>query len=171
MRARARARYYADPVKARAKARAWLKSHPEKVREYAKKYVKKAKAICPERFRDYRRKHRNKPYNRVVQNLRSRLREIVRRRGGKVTSQLTGCNAATLKLHLQQQFKRGMAWNNYGTVWVVDHIIPCAKFDLRIKSQQQACFHFSNLRPLFKQENADKSDKIEPCQPEFVLVL
>lgn len=145
----------------------WVRANPHKSREY----YKKAKAASPERFRAYQRKERAKPYNRIVSNLRGRLREIVKRNGGSISSRLTGCSADTLKLHLQSQFKRGMAWNNYGTVWVVDHIVPCAKFDLSIESQQQACFHFSNLRPLFAQENADKSDNVEPCQPELVLML
>lgn len=170
-RARAKAAYHADPAKHRAKAYAWLKSNPEKVRGYAKKYNKKAKAKDPERFRRYRRKQRAKPYNRVVSNLRGRLREIVKRKGGKVTSRLTGCSADVLKLHLQSKFKRGMRWNNYGTAWVVDHIVPCASFDLTDAGQQQACFHFSNLQPLFAQVNADKSDTVHPCQPELVIVL
>jgi len=145
----------------------WHTANPSKRREYQQRL----KNLNPERFREYSKRSRSKPVNRIASNLRNRLRQIVKRKGGTVTSTLTGCNATTLKMHLQSQFKRGMTWGNYGTAWHVDHIIPCSKFDLSIKSQQQACFHFSNLRPLFAQENLAKSDSVVPCQPELLLAL
>ena len=145
----------------------WHAANPSKRREYQQRL----KNLNPERFREYSKRSMSKPGNRIANNLRNRLRKIVNRKGGTVTSTLTGCNATTLKMHLQSQFKRGMTWGNYGTAWHVDHIVPCAKFDLSIKSQQQACFHFSNLRPLFAQENLAKSDSVVPCQPELLLAL
>jgi hypothetical protein len=53
-----------------------------------------------------------------------------------------------------------MTWENYGPVWHVDHIRPCASFDLTDPAQQRECFHFSNLQPLFAAENLAKGDKI-----------
>jgi hypothetical protein len=63
-------------------------------------------------------------------------------------------------LHLQLQFRDGMSWNNYGRVWHVDHIKPCASFNLLDESEQLKCFHYSNLQPLFAHENLVKGDSL-----------
>ena len=42
---------------------------------------------------------------------------------------LVGYTLLELMTHLESQFTDGMTWENYGQ-WHVDHIRPCAKFDL-----------------------------------------
>lgn len=76
----------------------------------------------------------------------------------KNTMDLIGCSIDELKSHISQQFHPGMTWENYGK-WHVDHIKPCASFDLVDPEQQKACFHFSNLQPLWAADNIRKSDK------------
>jgi hypothetical protein len=54
-----------------------------------------------------------------------------------------------------------MSWGNYGLHgWHVDHIIPCASFDLTDPEQQRQCFHYTNLQPLWAEDNLRKSDKL-----------
>jgi hypothetical protein len=43
-----------------------------------------------------------------------------------------------------------MNWDNHGIIWEIDHIKPCASFDLSDIEQQKQCFHYTNLQPLFK---------------------
>ena len=106
-------------------------------------------------------------------HLRARLSDLVRRaRAIKRSSALAlvGCSLAELKRHLESQFARGMTWANYGRVWHIDHIIPCAKFDLTDERQQRLCFHYLNLRPLLAQENLRKQDKLtSPAQLSLLL--
>lgn len=64
------------------------------------------------------------------------------------TEELTGADGPTLIKHLESRFTKGMTWQNYGTVWEVDHIAPCFMFDLSKPEEQRRCFHYSNLRPL-----------------------
>ena len=71
---------------------------------------------------------------------------------------LVGCNSKELKEHLESQFIEGMNWNNYGE-WHVDHIKPCAAFDLSDPIQQKECFNYTNLQPLWAKDNIRKSDK------------
>jgi protein-arginine kinase activator protein McsA len=79
----------------------------------------------------------------------------------KSTLNLLGCSIDFLKQHLQSQFKKGMSWDNYGiNGWEIDHIIPCASFDLRKIFEQTKCFNYKNLQPLWKLDNIKKSDKI-----------
>ena len=48
--------------------------------------------------------------------------------------------------------------------WHIDHIKPCAAFDLTDPKQQKECFNYKNLQPLWAQDNIKKSDKWE--EPE-----
>ena len=69
-----------------------------------------------------------------------------------------GCSIDELKEHLSSQFTEGMSWENYGE-WHIDHIKPCASFDLSILEEQQKCFHYSNLKPLWALDNLKKGAK------------
>ncbi len=96
----------------------------------------------------------------ILGNLRTRLYNAIK---GNVKSEptlkLLGCTVEYLVSHLENQFAEGMNWDNYGE-WHVDHITPCASFDLSDPEQQKRCFHYSNLQPLWAEENLLKSDSI-----------
>lgn len=63
-----------------------------------------------------------------------------------------------LKQQLDAQFREGMSWVNHGE-WHVDNIRPCAIFDLTRVAEQKVCFHYTNLQPLWAEENLRKNDK------------
>lgn len=72
---------------------------------------------------------------------------------------LIGCSVSELKLYLESLFKENMTWNNWGKgegKWHVDHIIPCAYFELSDPEQQKLCFHYTNLQPLWEKDNVSK---------------
>lgn len=95
---------------------------------------------------------------RLTGNLRRRLHySLTSKRKARKTLDFLGCSVSDLMEHLESMFKEGMAWDNYGTYWEVDHIKPCVSFDLSIKEEQEKCFHFSNLQPLNKRENRVKN--------------
>ena len=52
-----------------------------------------------------------------------------------------------------------MSWSNRGE-WHIDHIIPCSSFNLLDEKEQEKCFHYTNLQPLWAAENLSKSNKI-----------
>ena len=137
---------------------AWKIRNPQKNKESRIKSTKKRKL--------------NDPGFRVQCNLRHRLKEIMRKvkKGGtEHRNNLTGCSTRQLADHLESTFKRGMTWDNYGTRWHVDHIIPCAAFDQTDERQRAQCWHWTNLRALDAQKNMDKSDKI--TEPQMSLLL
>ena len=76
------------------------------------------------------------------------------------TLELLGCPVEYLKFYLETQFKNGMTWDNYGSEWHIDHIIPCSFFDLSDSTEQKIAYHYGNLQPLFAGDNLEKSDKI-----------
>jgi len=105
--------------------------------------------------------------HRILRACRTRVWGILTVKGRKSakTLELLGCTAAELRKYLESKFESWMTWENYGkrsTIksWDIDHIIPCAKFDLQCPVQQHACFHYSNLQPLEHFENIRKRDKI-----------
>jgi hypothetical protein len=143
-----------------------------------KQYYLKTKDAQREPRREYSRKNKKKLYEKYMQrkwsypvirvktNLRVRLWEMLKKvKKGFYKEKLNtmlGCSSKFLKQHLESQFAEGMTWENYGRgigKWSVDHIIPCASFDLTIKEEQHKCFHYSNLRPLWSQENSSKGKK------------
>lgn len=107
---------------------------------------------------------------RLVTRLRNRMRRVMRSKSTRDKhSALLGCTGKQLRKHLESQFKGWMNWSNYGTVWVIDHILPCASFDLEDVQQRRTCFHFTNLRPLGRKQNAYKAAKI--TDPQYPLRL
>jgi hypothetical protein len=87
--------------------------------------------------------------------IRSMLRAVKCRDSSK---RLLGCSAEQLRLHLESRFLPGMTWANYGQ-WHVDHVRPCASFDLTNEAERSACFHYSNLQPLWARDNLRKSSQ------------
>lgn len=64
-------------------------------------------------------------------------------------------------MHLQEQFLPGMTWANWGQPgWEIDHIIPIAAFDLSRPEHQEQCFHYTNLQPLWGEDNLRKGDYV-----------
>jgi 5-methylcytosine-specific restriction endonuclease McrA len=80
----------------------------------------------------------------------------------KSVEQILGYSINTLKLHLESQFDDKMTWDNYGSYWVVDHIIPLISFEYTDENDEEfkKCWALTNLQPLTDAENNKKSDKL-----------
>lgn len=105
----------------------------------------------------------NDPNFKMRQTLRSRVWTVLKRKNkSKSASTLTLLgvdNVETVINHIEKQFKSWMTWKNHGD-WHLDHIMPCASFNLTCPVQQLACFNYKNLRPLEAMENMKKGAKI-----------
>lgn len=108
------------------------------------------------------------PIYRMIESFRSRLSLMARGKDSK-TKELVGCSLLQLRKHLELKFKRGMSWDNYGTYWHVDHIIPCSLFDHNDPKQVRQCWHWTNLQPLEAKKNIAKSNKITDPQMHLAL--
>ena len=135
--------------------RAYYKKYPEKHVNY---YNKNKKSIN----KKIRIRLQNKPSLRIIKNLRSRINKVLKGiNKSESTIKLIDCSIDFLKNYLESQFTEGMNWENYGVGgWEVDHIKPCSRFDLTKPKEQQICFHYTNLQPLWFKENRSKQDKI-----------
>ncbi len=45
--------------------------------------------------------------------------------------------------------------------WEIDHIKPCASFDLSKPEDRAKCFHYSNTQPMWWRENIVKGSSHE----------
>jgi hypothetical protein len=137
---------YKDPVEARQnqikRSRTYRLRHPDR--------IKAAKLRCHER-------NKSDPAYVMLLRLRKKLNKLMRRGTGSSMLALLGCSIDEFKLHLVRRFQLGMTFFNYGSVWSVDHIVPCSKFDLSDPEQRGKCFHYTNLRPLFAGQNTRRN--------------
>ena len=106
---------------------------------------------------------------RIKSNVSRRIREILKQHKSRRAMEYVGCSLEDLKQHLEKQFQEGMSWDNYGIYkfgeeqsgWHIDHIIPCAGFNLQDEFEKNACFYYKNLQPLWGKDNIIKSDTFE----------
>lgn len=138
----------ANREKLRADNRRWFAENRERSRAYNRAYTTERRA-------------RDVGFD-MVHRLRNRVK-MAFARGNRSARfwDLTGCTIAELLEHIERQFTDGMSWENRGE-WHVDHIRPCASFDLTDPAQQRECFHFTNLQPLWAKDNFAKGSKYFP---------
>jgi hypothetical protein len=145
--------------------KAYYKRNRDRINAYKRQYRRdNHEAYLAEQRRAYHSRVARDPAYRVKKNTSRRIRHALRRVGAdkkSSTSSIIGCTAQELRAHLERQFKPGMSWDNYGESWEIDHRVPCAFFDHGEWQQVKQCHHFSNLQPMWKPENADKSSWFE----------
>lgn len=146
--------------KVNVQKRNWSKKNPEKVRAHRSKCkLKRERNGKAKAYRD--KMYQTNVTYRLSCLLRCRLTRALTARGVKKTTstmKLCGCSLEKLKQHLESQFTDGMSWDNKGE-WHIDHVKPCAAFDLTDVEQQKECFHFTNLQPLWALDNLKKGAK------------
>ena len=99
---------------------------------------------------------------RLSHALRTRVNRAIKAKfkAGSVVKNL-GCTIAHLKTYLESKFKPGMTWENWGILgWHIDHIKPLSKFDLSDEAQFKQASHYTNLQPLWWNENLAKHARI-----------
>jgi hypothetical protein len=132
-------------------------NNKEKIKEYTKIWFKDNK----HHINEYNRKKYNSNIEfKIKLSLRnSLLKKLKYKNTEKIISSLDllGCSVQDFKLHLEKQFLPEMNWENHGDIWEIDHIKPCASFNLIDINQQKECFHYTNMQPLFKTTEIAKS--------------
>lgn len=153
----------------RTQLRESYRRHSKKRVEFARDYRKKMK-LDPVRMDRYRKLCREKARVRSVTDIKWLLRKKLRTRinmafkhyeKSRGTVELVGCSMEQLKKHLESLWAPGMSWSNYGRWgWHIDHKKPCIAFDLSNPEEQRACFHYTNLQPLWEYDNLSKGHRI-----------
>jgi vacuolar-type H+-ATPase subunit E/Vma4 len=130
----------------------------ERILKQCKEYGKNYRVLNKEKRNEYMFNRRKTNINhRLKENLSKRIWHVLKENSKSLkTMELIGCSIEFLKGYLESKFTKGMTWDNYGK-WHIDHIKPCASFDLKNKSQQKICFNYINLQPLWQIDNLRKN--------------
>jgi hypothetical protein len=150
MRALQKKHYDANKEKIIARAKDYNKRNPDKANAATRKYFKNS----------------NYTMNRYHTDIQFRLKVILRNRllqsvktdakAGSAVRDL-GCSILEFKDYLESKFTTGMTWENMGE-WQIDHIQPLSKYNLEDAEQFKKACHYTNLQPLWKDDNLRKSD-------------
>jgi hypothetical protein len=126
--------------------------------------------ICKECERKVNReymldKRHNEPIFKMISLCRVRLIQAIGKQNKKQeTTSYLGENINTIKDWLEFCFEDAMTWDNQGSFWHIDHVIPVSRFNLKNEEDVIRCFNWKNLSPLTKKENLTKSHNIIPSQ-------
>lgn len=93
---------------------------------------------------------------RLKKSLAARLRTVLKKTDR--TMNYIGCNIQYLREWFVYNFTPEMNWDNYGSYWSIDHIIPVCKFDLTDDTEKLICWNWSNLVPATVKYNSAKKE-------------
>jgi hypothetical protein len=142
-------------------ARKYRLENADRLRQYQRQNNHKRKAYT-EKYKDIsKERYRNIPTIKIACCLRARILDALRSTGitkQNMTEELLGCTIQEARQYIEKQWQAGMSWENHSVNgWHIDHIKPCASFDLADPDQQKQCFHYTNLRPLWSKDNIAKN--------------
>ncbi len=73
------------------------------------------------------------------------------------TTDYLGCDIATYRQYIEEQFTDEMSWDNYG-VWHIDHITPIKYGDPTIDEVANR-LHYTNTQPMWGSDNISKGNR------------
>lgn len=174
--------YHKNKERLNLERKEFKKLHPEIILKWNRDYRARHPERCQEntRLSNLRRrklqndwvlnKCKNDPNFKLSRSLSSRIRIAIKQRNcPKYIDKLVGCSSEFLRVYIESLWLDGMSWDNYGVyklgqpmTWHIDHKRPLSSFDLFDPEQQETCFHYTNLQPLWAIDNIRKSDKLLP---------
>lgn len=154
----------------------YKKYQVERVAERAEKLFEKVCEICSNKYMTYKhnrmfcsmecytescsRRAKNDPATILKRCNRDRIRDLVRQKIMNKTLPSSidyfGADGKTVVAHIESKFVSGMSWHNKN-LWHVDHIIPLTAFNLLDETECKKAFHYTNLQPLWAEDNWAKS--------------
>lgn len=138
----------------------------KKNKEYMQQYYKEYAALNREKKNQYYADRRETDLNfYLAYLLRGRLHSALKRqaKGGSAVKAL-GCTIPQFRAHLESKFEPGMSWENHGKgkgKWTIDHILPLIRFDLSDPEQVNIVCHYTNMQPMWFEDNVRKGAKLD----------
>ena len=147
----------------------WRGNNKDRIKKARKKWQIKNKEYLNEYQKKWQVKRRKILKWRLAGNMRSLIYESLRdSKSNQHWEDIVGYTIDQLKKHLEKQFLPGMTWDNYGSYWWIDHIIPVSAFNFQ-KAEDidfHRCWSLRNLQPLEAKANMSKGNRLDkPFQP------
>lgn len=143
------------------RGRRWTAKNKERSLEIKARYRSKNREKIREQARLYMKNKCKDPYFRLHKNISKAIWENLKSgnfsKENKKFLNFVSWTMEELIQHLETQFTEGMNWNNYGSFWHLDHIVPISWFDLT--TQFNEVWELSNLQPMKSFENLSKNNR------------
>ena len=143
-------------------------------KEYDKIYYKDTlesrREIRKEQSRKQNKRISNNPVLKLNQNMSRNIYQALREaKAERHWEDLVGYTLEELKEHLEKQFDENMNWDNQGSYWEIDHIIPKNQFHYTTAEDPdfKICWSLMNLRPLYWQDNVNRPRKGQDVPEEL----
>ena len=145
------------------------------LKEFTKLKKNYKKKICLECYSEFLKKEKTKwcanerksnINYRLKKSLAAKLRTVLQK--VNTTMSYIGCPIQYLREWFEYNFTIEMNWNNYGSYWSIDHVIPVKYFDLSDEKEKLTCWNWTNLVPLEASLNSSKKSSINKIQIETI---
>jgi hypothetical protein len=137
----------------------------EKVRKYNEQWKSENSELITNYNREYEKNRKSQDVDfKILRNLRTRLSQVVRTQisgnfsRSDTMRELLGIDVHRFVKWLELNFDSGMTISNYGQMWHIDHVVPCAWFNISESEDRKICFHWTNMRPLSAMKNTERRD-------------
>ena len=147
------------------KSKTWYEQNKEHRKKYIKEYRENNVDKIRQIKRDYERNRKARdPLYKLISNFRTAIYQVLKESNVEKNGHyfdVLQYSPEELIVHLENQFKDDMTWENYG-VWHVDHKLPITSFDIQEIGDEEfmKCWCLDNLQPMWGEENIRKSNKI-----------
>lgn len=111
------------------------------------------RSINEQRKGYWAKRYQTDPQYKMKSKIRAATSTAVKNNDDRKQVRFIGCTAFEFNAYLLSQFTGDMSFDNYGSVWELDHIIELSKFDLTDPAQITIAAHYSNIRPLLIEQN------------------
>jgi len=152
----------------------WRKDNPEYSKQHSKQWRKDNKEHSKKYFKQWYKDNPEYSNQRYATDFMYRLNKTIRgaiwrslktntlSKNGRHWETLVGYTLQELKFHLETQFDSNMNWENHGSYWHIDHIIPLASLPFSSVEDEnfRLLWSLGNLQPLFGPDNVSKNKKI-----------
>lgn len=138
-------------LKHKERNRKYRISNPQIIKAQKRRYRLKHKdRLTKQKLAWKCHKRQTDPLFKIKENCRNRIWYLVKTgfKKNKHTIELLGCDWLQFKTYLECKFKPGMSWDNYGTIWDIDHVIPLAS--AKDDKSLESLFHYTNCQPLWQ---------------------
>jgi hypothetical protein len=154
------------------KIKEYFQNNKEKHKEYCKEYRENNKEKLNKKNKEYRKNNKEKlneyqknkkqtnPLFKLRGNISNLIYISIKKQGYTKRSQtykILGCTYEEFKIHLENQFTKGMSWENQGE-WHLDHIYPVSL--AKDEEELYSLNHYTNFQPLWAEDNIRKGNKI-----------
>jgi len=138
----------------------WSKKNRNRINETQKLWRELNKEDVYKKANEYVKKRKEDPIYKLICNIGTLIKISILRNGfskKSKTGKILGCSFIEFKIYLESKFDENMNWENHGTYWHLDHIVPISW----AKDEQEVIRlnHYTNFQPLKASENQSKGNR------------